>query len=84
MWLTFAHWAGQIFRFMTFAAGAFVVAATASLAGIATLSAIGYWVPRLAIDHGTLAIVSTVSFLADRQLGLVRPQAGRHECPGAS
>ena len=35
VWLTFAHWAGQLFRVMTFAAGAFVVAATASLAGVA-------------------------------------------------
>src|SRR5476649_1217057 len=32
VWLTFAHWAGQLFRVMTFAAGAFVIAATASLA----------------------------------------------------
>ena len=64
VWLTFAHWAGQLFRVMTFAAGAFVIAATASLAGIATVSALSYWAPGLSVDHATLAAVGGLSFLA--------------------
>jgi exopolysaccharide biosynthesis polyprenyl glycosylphosphotransferase len=64
VWLTFAHWAGQLFRVMTFAAGAFVVAATASLAGLATISALSYWARGLSVDHAKLAAVSGVSFLA--------------------
>ena len=64
VWLTFAHWAGQLFRVMTFAAGAFVIAATASVAGVATISALSYWAPRLGIDHKTLAAVGGMSFLA--------------------
>ena len=38
VWLTFIHWAGQLYRAMTFAVGAFAVAAVASFAGVAAVS----------------------------------------------
>ena len=49
---------------MTFAAGAFVVAATASLAGVAAISGLSYWFPWIGVDHKTLAAVGGISFLA--------------------
>ena len=57
VWLAFLHWAGQLYRAMTFAVGAFAVAAVAAFGGVATVAALTYWVPGIGIKHEPLVLV---------------------------
>ena len=64
VWLNFLHWTNQFFRAMTFAAGTFVVAATASLAGASTIAALSFWWPTFNVDRSSLIVVGVAAFLA--------------------
>ena len=61
IWIVFIHWAAQLYRAMTFAVGAFAVAAMASFGGVATIATLTYWVPRVGIQHEPLALVGVAA-----------------------
>jgi exopolysaccharide biosynthesis polyprenyl glycosylphosphotransferase len=62
VWLTFIHWAGQLYRAMTFAVGAFAVAGVATFAGVGVVSALNYWVSGVGIKHEPLVLIAFATF----------------------
>ena len=58
IWVVAARRVAQMFRGMTFAVGPFAIAAGSSIVGVIAVSALTFWVPRIGISHGALALVA--------------------------
>ncbi len=61
IWLVAGQRVVQSFRAMTFAFGPFVLAATTSIFGVLTVSALTFWIPSISISHATLGLVAIVT-----------------------
>jgi exopolysaccharide biosynthesis polyprenyl glycosylphosphotransferase len=64
IWTIIGHHTAQAFRSMTFAVGAFAVAAVTSVLGVGVVSTLGYWYGRVDIGHHPLLLVGCATFLA--------------------
>jgi exopolysaccharide biosynthesis polyprenyl glycosylphosphotransferase len=58
VWLAIWHRVAQAFRVMAFAVGPFALAITTSVFGALTISALGFWVPSLGFESGSLVLVA--------------------------
>ena len=63
IWSVIGHRAAQASRAMRFAVGVFAVSAITSLGGIAALSVLGFWIPRLGIGRDSLLLIALTTFV---------------------